>query len=203
MGHLTETENNSAAPPEGWRNGVVLLAFWLCLLFAAGLYATAALSPKLLSWCQLQHEYQTQQWRLLQLEQQTEQLQQVVDALSHDPTFVAELSRWEMAAREPGEEVIPVDLELTLQPETESPFVSRSLASLPADWWPWLYTVSTNEGLRWSMLMTAAGLVIVAFTWFQEPSRSELSAEGTPGPVAVASWRNRYRRTLVDPPLPQ
>lgn len=189
----------STAPPAGWRNGVVLLAFWFCLLIAAALYATAALSPKLLAWCQLQHEYQSQQWRLLQLEQQTEQLQQVVDALDHDPAFVAELTRWEMASLEPGEEVIPVDRELTLQPDPESPLVASSLASIPVAWLPCLQSISTNNALRWVMLCTAACLVITAFTWFQESSAIELAAETTPSSVTAVGWRNRYRSTTTEP----
>lgn len=185
-------------PRPSWRNGLVLIAFWLALFTAAGFYAAAALSPKLLSFCQLQHEYQTQQIRLLQLEQQTEQLRQVVDALDHDPAFIEELTRWELASHDPREEIIPVDANLILQPNSDAPLIRRSLTAIPPTWLPLLQTVSTSDSLRWLLLFAAATLVLVAFTWLQDRSERHLPGETPAGSHAPGNWWQRYRKSPTE-----
>ena len=62
----------------------VSLAFWLALLAAIGAYSLVALSPKLVSYIQLRHDYQATQMRLVSLEHEVDDLNQVVDSLSRD-----------------------------------------------------------------------------------------------------------------------
>ncbi|MBI1346902.1 hypothetical protein GC163_11510 [bacterium] len=184
-------------PAAGWRSALWLLAFWCSLLTSAVGYGVVALSPKLITWCQLQQQYQSQQLRLLQLEQQTDQLRQVVDALDHDPAFVAELTRWELAVAEPGEEIIPVETALTLQTDSSAPLVTTVTNFLPAAWLPWLEAVATRDPLRWFILFSAAVLVVTAFTWFQEPSPPDFDPVQTASATS-ARWWQRYRRVTEE-----
>ncbi len=150
------------------KGALVSLAFWCSLILAAALFAMASLAPKLVTRETLSRQFQQQQSRLLELELQTEQLGRVVTALELDPEFAAEIARLEFDAMRPGEEVIAVDAALQLTP------VSRHAASSPrpADeehsWQPRVNQFAADAQLRQGLLVVAAILVVVAFTFLQD-----------------------------------
>ena len=171
---------------------LVLLLFWLALLVAAALYGAVVLAPKLVSTQSLSRHVQQQQLRLLALERKTEQLEQVVNALDHDPEFAAEIARLELSIQRPGEEVLPVEAGLQLSP------MSADLPELPGtpevERWgqPVLGRIAADSQLRQILLGVAAGLVIFAFTFLQERSPEDASATGSP----LTRWQRltvRYR----------
>lgn len=173
------------------RGTILSLAFWLCLLSAAGVFAGVTLSPKLLTRQTLAERYREQQFRLLRIEQQVEQLDRVVVALDRDPHFAAQMARLEFDVARPGEELIPVDQALTLGTATEQPPPERGRSVEAQSWQPTLERLATDRVLRWQLLAAAAALVVLAFTFLQD--------SGIPVPEAEAGgpsrgWLARYRR---------
>lgn len=169
---------------------VISLAFWTGLLTAAGLFAAVNLSPRLVTLLKLRDEQYANQTRLVSLEKQARQLERVVEALEHDPAFAAEMARLEFDALRPGEEVIAVDRTLALDARhaaTAEPARQETRA-----WYlPAVELVATRRELRNTLLLTAAVLVIVAFTWLQESTAGQLE---TGVRVCRSVW-GRYRRS--------
>ncbi len=156
----------------GW---IVSLAFWLVLFCAVGVYASVALSPKLLTYLNLHNEYYVNQVRLVRIEKQVENLGRVVVALETDPNFSAELARIDFDAERPGDERIPVDPELSLDGR-----LANATLSVPATSLPWygslLKVVANNNRFRTTLLFTSAMLTILAFTFLQESQTRQLQA---------------------------
>ena len=107
------------------------LAFWLALLIAAAAYALVALSPKLLTFIRLRHDYDTTQVQLVSLEHEVSDLQQVADALEHDPEFVRKLASVDFRAQREGEDRIPVDADLQLSIRDNDPVFEMPTEALP------------------------------------------------------------------------
>ena len=172
----------------------VSLAFWATLLMAAACFAAVSLSPKLWQWQRSNDQFAANQHHLAAVEEQTLRLQRVVAALNEDPAFVEELARVEFDAFRPGEETIPVDPPLRLHSQAaavESAQPRRAVSS----WQPMLILLAGDRQIRTSLLVAAAALVIVAFTWLQESTDSPgASAESN----RQTSWwlrlRLRYRQ---------
>ena len=156
----------------------VSLAFWLTLLAAIGAYSLVALSPKLVSYIQLRHDYQATQMRLVSLEHEVDDLNQVVDSLSRDPDFVRKLASVEFGARRAGEERIPLDEHLQLSIRDNDP-----VFEMPTDSLPWygsaIYPFAVNPRLRGTILLASAVVLIFAFMFLQPtlstPDAQELS----------------------------
>ncbi len=138
------------------------LAFWLCLFVAAGLYATVTLSPKLLAFLTLNHQYHANQWKLVSLKKQVDHLQKVIDAQKNDPAFVREQARTDFDVASPDEQRIPVDSHLRLNIGTGK----ANLQVAPADspWYsPLLAAVARSRNISTALLGIAAFLVLYAF----------------------------------------
>jgi cell division protein FtsB len=158
------------------RGTCISISFWTCLLVAAACYAAVALSPKYLQHQRLSAQLAANQHALITLERQTLQLKDVVTALEKDAAFAEELARVEFDAVRPGEEVLPVDAELRLDRRVPAVNAERSMASEAAsDSLQFRFRELINQAahardVRNVLLIAAAGLVIVAFTWLQETS---------------------------------
>jgi cell division protein FtsB len=169
----------------------VSLSFWLALLTAAGLFAAVSLAPKLAAYLDVRDEHRAGQLRLLALERQQAELERVIDALKHDPQFAAELARLQFDAVRPGEEILPVDPSLSLNPNA----ISSGLPGISADedgrlslrercfrgakgdnariagpgqssaWRTSNRLLATSQWLRQTLLICAAALVLFAFGW--------------------------------------
>ncbi|HTN00652.1 MAG TPA: septum formation initiator family protein [Planctomycetaceae bacterium] len=183
----SDTPPNSTA---GRAGGLAIsLAFWMALVVAALLFATVNLSPRLATLLKLRDEHYANQIRLVALEKQARQLERVVEALEHDPAFAAEMARLEFDALRPGEEVISVDRKLALDARHAATFEAERPATR-AWYLPAVELVATSQDLRNSLLLTAAVLVIVSFTWLQESTAVQIEAGGR----ALQSVWGRYRR---------
>lgn len=166
----------TCSPAHSLWGGCVSVAFWLSLLTGASCFAAVALAPKLLQAQRLAALYAENQHRLAVLEQQTLQLARVVQALQQDPSFVEELARVEFDAFRPGEEVLPVEPDLRLN---QRPPVTMPRRDLTAGEHPWLKRLATDQTLRNRMLITAALLVVAAFTWLQDTPPRQVTSPAT------------------------
>ena len=159
-----------ASLPE--RSILISLAFWLCLLSSGALFAAVALAPRLVEWHELHLAILERQQQLVELEQHTQHLEKVVQALESDPHFQAEVTRREIGGPAEGE-VIPVEKSLTVDvtlPTVESPNVP-----LVVPWYiPILRTLSAPSDWRRRVLWVSAGLCLLAFVALRErePSAS-------------------------------
>ena len=163
---MTDNSNEQPDSPLSWFTS---LSFWLLLLLAAAAYGLVALSPKLLTFVRLRHDYQTTQVRLVVLEYEVTDLQQVVDALERDPEFVRKLANVDFGAHRPGEDRIPVDESLQLNVNDNAPVFTR-----PPDSLPWYNAIleefATNSRLRVTTLFASAVVIVLAFAAFTVPS---------------------------------
>jgi cell division protein FtsB len=181
----------------GWWGVVVSLAFWLSLLAAAGCLAAVALAPKLLQGQILAEQYAENQRRLVLLERETLQLAQVVQALERDPTFAEELARVEFDAYRPGEELIPVEPALRLDRRVVPPPVARQRTWAANSL---MLRLATDQRLRNRLLLTAAGLVVAAFTWCQETAPKMTADAPRRSRRSIWQWlRERY--SVPHPPV--
>ena len=184
---------SAPSAPETLSGMVVSLLFWSTLLAASLLFAAVSLSPKLLEMLRLQDDYDSTQFRLVQVEQQNEQLQRVVEAIRRDKDFAAEMTRIEFDAVRRDEEIIPVDADLRLSPRELGNL--RSPAMIPRAWYrPLLVPFVENDSLRMSLLGTAAALVVISFTWMQPATARQLTR---PIGACRSAWhavRARYTR---------
>ena len=187
--HSATTSDGSQ--PETVSGMAISLAFWLCLLVAAILFAAVSLAPKYAIYLQLRSQFDANQMRLVANEQQAEQLQRVIDAIRNDKDFAAELTRIEFDAVRPDEEVIPVELALKLDARAvDKPIKSSEAAHV---WYePIVKYLASERPLRTGILATTALLVIVAFSMLQ-PAGATQVASGVRGCSFVwQTFRNRY-----------
>lgn len=181
--------------PESHASWTISLAFWLTLLAAISAYSLVALSPKLLSYIQLRHDYHATQMRLVGLEHEVDDLSQVVDSLASDPDFVRKLASVEFGARRPGEERIPVDEHLQLSIRDNDP-----VFEMPADSLPWygsaVYPFAVNNRLRGTMLLASALTLVLAFMFLQPSATVSVAKEQSPAMNAPGGILSRYRRPV-------
>jgi cell division protein FtsB len=162
-------------------SGAVSLFFWTLLLLAAACLAAVMLAPRLLQRDRLQAKYAVQQLQLVSLEQQTERLAMMRHALEHDPQFAAEVARLDLEAVRHGEEVITVDPSSRLLPRSSLPTLMQPVVP-SSRWTAWLVVLSENRLARRSLLVAAAVLVVVAFTWVHHWDPRPSGADATTGP---------------------
>ncbi len=190
------TNTNTSAPQattETVSGMAVSLVFWSCLLLAASLFASVALATKLAESLRLRDLYAVNQIELVAMERQNEQLQQVVQAIQHDPDFATELTRIEFDAVRPDEEIIPVTASLKL--ETRGAEVPHMQPVLPLAWYrPWIALLADNGPLRAKLLSAAALLVVISFTWLQPASAERFERTAKPVVTAWQALRSRYLR---------
>lgn len=181
--------------PDFHTSWTISLAFWLALLAAIGAYSLVALSPKLLSYIQLRHDYHTTQMRLVGLEHEVDDLTQVVDSLARDPDFVRKLASVEFGARRPGEERIPVDEHLQLSIRDNDP-----VFEMPADSLPWygsaVYPFAVNTRLRGTILLASALTLVFAFMFLQPTATLATVKEPSTALSHSSGLLSRYRRPV-------
>lgn len=188
-------DSGTTAAEPGW---FISLLFWLTLLIAALLYAAVALAPKYLAYLESRRAFHANQMRLVALQHNERYLQKTVAALESDPLFAAELARVDFNAFRPGEEKIPVDPHLSLDARTE-PELRVTNPRLP--WYASLVTVAAeNEPLRRNLLIAAAVIVLIAFTFLHESeaprirSAARMVHGGAAAAFAPMKWlAARYR----------
>jgi cell division protein FtsB len=185
--------NPNHASTETFSGFVLSLLFWLSLLAATVMFAAVGLCPKLMDQARLRDQYATNQFRLIQIERQNEQLNRVVQAIRHDKEFAAEMTRMEFDAVNRDEEVIPVAPNLRLSPPTIE--VPQSSTAVPRAWHlPLMMPFAENETLRRSLLISAGVLVAIAFTWFQPASPRQSPKQASPRFSMWRALQARYTR---------
>lgn len=163
------------------------------LLLAATIYASVALSPKMLTWLRIRGDYVANQIQLVRLEEQVLYLDSVADALETDPDFAAEMARAEFNAYRAGDERIPVDQSLSLSSRTAPASVERPDVRLP--WYlPIVQRLATSQRLRRVLLAISAGLIIFSFTFLNEEGKPQLKSTG----AAAVRLKNRVKSRYVD-----
>ena len=179
--------------PDSHASWTVSLAFWLALLAAVGVYALVALSPKLLNYIQLQHDYRATQVRLVTLEHEVADLTQVVDSLSRDPDFVRKLANVEFGARRAGEERIPVAEHLQISIRDHDP-----VFEMPTDSLPWygsaVYPFAVLPRLRGTMMLASALTLVFAFMFLQPTTATSSAKEPSAEPESRSGLLARYLR---------
>lgn len=147
------------------------VAFWLCLFVAAAMFAGVVLSPKLLIGQRLTGKHRHLQRRVTELEHTNGSLERVVTAFRNDPEFAAEVARLDFDAAQPGEQRLAVEPPRAF---ADPPALDPAAADPPKPiWWcSTLDVLATDQRMRNLTLITAAGLVIVAFGFFPVSSDS-------------------------------
>lgn len=182
-------ENPNEESHFGW---IISLTFWIFLFIAASLFAAVVLSPRYLSYLNLRNEYLTTQVQLVSLENQVEYLKQIAHSLEHDPEFRSEVARVDFDAVRPGEERIAIAPELALDvphwnPNQKIPLVSHF-------WYePMLTVLSENQKVRSSILLSAAAIVILSFTFLHESQSQQLENVTKSTRNMVGSFLSRYQ----------
>jgi hypothetical protein len=192
------TGDNSDSAEAGFRP-FAALAFWCCLLLAAGLFAVLSLAPKLRSYRDLAQEYDTLERRLVSTERRTESLSQVADALEHDPQFAAELARINFDARDADERIL-VGPQLSLA-AWDSPAPLDDVHNRPATGALWdgplLETLSNDRTVRRPLMAASSILLLCAFVLCggRRSQRVEASSELARG--GIRAWlAKRYQKRL-------
>ena len=163
-GDMTTPAAPTPATPE--RSLLVPLAFWMCLLSSAALFASVALAPRLVEWHELHLATLQRQQQLVQLERHIQHLEKVVHALEFDPHFQSEMIRREIGGPTEGES-IPLDKSLTIDvalPEVEGPNIP-----LIVPWYiPIFQALAVPTDWRRRVLWVSAGLCLFAFVALRE-----------------------------------
>ncbi|MCH9652542.1 MAG: septum formation initiator family protein [Planctomycetes bacterium] len=195
MNTVLTNESQNEESRFGW---IISLTFWIFLFIAACMFASVVLAPQYLSYLNLRNEYLTTQVQLVSLENQVEYLRQIAHSLEHDPEFRSEVARVDFDAVRPGEERIAVDPELALDvpqwnPNQKIPIVSHS-------WYePMLNVLSKNQKVRSSILLSAAAIIILSFTFLHESQSQQLESVSRSTRNMVGSFLSRYQISETDP----
>ena len=186
------------------RSWAVSLAFWLSLIVASGLYACVALSPKLVNYLQIQADFHATQVELVGLERDVRYLDRVANALER-PDFSEELARVDFDAARPGDERIRVKpIGSPVNRDALDAGVPEKSVVRPAVLHPWymplLDMLATDEKLRRGFLISAAVIILVAFTFLQEvhckrPSNSRSRLTGLGWSQLRDALTSRYGRS--------
>src|SRR3972149_1047889 len=166
---MTRTDSTPATARYDW---IASLAFWLCLVVAAALFASVTLAPRLVTYLELRKEYQANQEQLVGLENRTQYLEKVVGALRTDAQFAAEVARIDFDAARPGDERIAVDKSLSLSTPQYEPAPAAAADELP--WYaPVAGFLAGNPSMRPLMIFVSAALVLVAFTFLHDNASND------------------------------
>ncbi len=175
--------------PYGW---MISLTFWILLFFAAILFAAVVLAPRYLSYLNLRNEYLATQVKLVSLENQVEYLKQIAHSLEHDPEFRSEVARVDFDAFRPGEERIAVAPELALDVPQWNP--NQKIPSVSHSWYePMLKVLSENQKIRSSILLCAAAIILLSFTFLHESQSKQLETVTRSTRTLLGSCLARYQ----------
>lgn len=168
------------------------------MLTAAALYATVALSSKLVIYLHIRNEHYQTQVKLVTLERRVMYLKKVIYALEHDPEFAAEQARVELGAVRPGEDQIAVDESLHFTPDPD--FDPSAFRENILPWYTTLLEVfATQPSTRRGFLIVAAVMSLLAFTFFQESQTSQLVACARTVKHGWIRATSRYRKAPSTP----
>jgi hypothetical protein len=155
--HYTRSATSETQP--SWFASVL---GWTCLFLAATCYGTVHLTPRLWTMTKLQHDYDTNQLRLVSLEGQLHDLGKMADALETDRDFTKALARVDFPADQPGVQRIDVEPHLAQDPRAFNPKLD-----VPEPPWPWysstLKAVVENRQFNTTLLASAAFFGMLAF----------------------------------------
>ncbi len=166
---MTDVPAVQPTPPVE-RSILVSIAFWMCLLSSAALFASVSLAPRLVEWHELQLSTIDRQQQLVELEMHIQHLDQVVHALEHDPHFRAEVTRREIGSGV-DDGSIPLDKSLTV--DMTAPRTSGPNIPLVVPWYiPILKTLSVPSDWRRRVLWISAALCLIAFVGLRERDQS-------------------------------
>lgn len=166
---MNDVPSTPPSPPVE-RSILVSVAFWLCLLSSAVLFASVSLAPRLVEWHELQLSTIDRQQQLIELELHIQHLDKVVYALEHDPHFREEIARREIGGGA-GDGSIPLDKSLTV--DMTAPRTSGPNVPLVVPWYiPILKTLSVPSDWRRRVLWISAGLCLIAFVVLREREQS-------------------------------
>ncbi len=153
---------------------MIPVAFWMCLLSSAALFASVSLAPRLVEWHELQLSTLARQQELVELDQHVQHLGKVVHALEFDPHFQAEVIRQEIGSPAAGDR-IPLDPSLTV--DLAVPRVAAPNVALVVPWYiPILRVLAIPSDWRRRVLWIAAALCLLAFVALRE--REPVSTDG-------------------------
>ena len=168
---MTQTANTTDSPPlVPERSILISVAFWMCLLSSAALFASVALAPRLVEWHELHLATIERQQQLVELELHIQHMEKVVHALEFDPHFQSEVIRREIGSPPNGER-IPLDKSLTV--DMALPKIRVPNVPLVVPWYiPILKTLSVPSDWRRRVLWISAGLCLLAFVALRERGES-------------------------------
>jgi len=171
---------------------MISLTFWIFLFIAASLFAAVVLAPRYLSYLNMRNEYLTNQVQLVSLENQVEYLRQIAHSLEHDPEFRSEVARVDFDAVRPGEERISVAPDLALDIPQWNP--NKNIPASNQSWYqPMLSVLSENQKIRSSILLTAAVIVVLSFTFLHESQSRQLETVTRSTRNIVGTLLSRYQ----------
>jgi hypothetical protein len=143
---------------------------------------------KLLTFIRLRHDYHATQVQLVSLENEVSDLQQVANALEHDPEFVRKLASVDFGAQRQGEDRIPVEEDLQLSIRDNDPVFESPAESLP--WYgSAIEPFALNQRVRRVTLFTSATIVVLAFMALGVPTSGRTSDSGRGVPKALGRYR--------------
>ena len=167
MKPMTHTANTTYSPPLAHERSILIsVAFWMCLLSSAALFASVALAPRLVEWHELHLATIERQQQLVELELHIQHLEKVVHALEFDPHFQSEVIRREIGGPPNGER-IPLDKSLTV--DMALPKIKAPNVPLVVPWYiPILKTLAVPSDWRRRVLWISAGLCLLSFVALRE-----------------------------------
>ena len=159
------SEPVTAADPAPRASGaLVSLCFWLSLLIAGGLFASATLSGKLLETEHHATQLADQSSRVEQLALEVHRLELEARALETDPDYFAAVARRKLA----GESTEPAATQKHVTISATPAFIIDPRFEQLR---PWMIRIASCSLLRARLLTIAAALVLFAFTFLHERPR--------------------------------
>ena len=154
------------------------VCFWFTLLLAAILYGAVALSPKFAVWAQARQAFRTNARHLVELESDIEYLERVDSALKTDDEMAQQIVGMHAPQPESGattEDILVSgslmfgrdDLALPTVAPTEATWFDRSV-----------FVTASSGSLRTFLLVSAAVLVVFAFTFLNDAGEGLVTTSG-------------------------
>lgn len=140
------------------------LVSWAGLAVAGMLFATATLTPRLADLQELKNRYAECQQRLVSLDEQSEELARVCEALQSDPQFLSELAKLELSGVRKGTETIAVPLDLQLGEGNAANETGTAASTGAANHFAlrWIALLAAHPRTRAALFTFAAGIGLVS-----------------------------------------
>ena len=179
-------------------SGLLTWMSWICLFLALGLYGLVHLGPKWLNFLHLWHEYETNQQRLVSLENQVQDLEKMALAFERDPHFAEAVARIDFPHHEVGVERLPVDPALSQPASRMGPNLNVTPAN--PEWYePALRGILETSPLYHLLLGGAALCGVLAFVPMTGTEYRKRNGRLVAIPSGVlGAIRSRYYKSLDD-----